>query len=420
MYALVDANSFYASAEKVFDPSIRAKPVVVLTNNDGCICAMCDYAKQTGVKKFGPYHQVKDILAQHGCVIRSSNYELYDDLSRKMMKVIARYAPEQYVYSIDECFLYFAQMQPQHGWQYHAEMIRWAVWRDVRLPVGVGSGPTPTLAKAASHAGKKIAKFNASNIAVISNPMEREYVLKRMGVGDVWGIGRRISAKLELMGIHTAWDLACASPKAMRKQFSVEIERTVRELNGEPCLHWDAVKAVKQQIFSTRAFGEKVTDLDSLRQSLCLHAEHVGAKIRGQGSAVKTLKIFAQSNPFSQDQYYKKALEHQFTVPTSDTLQLVSAVSAAAEQIYQPGIIFHKSGVGAVALIQQEYVQEDLFNQSQDKRELMLCLDGVNRRYGKHAMGVAAKGITPKWRMRRQYLSPQYTTNWADIPKISC
>ncbi len=420
MYALVDANSFYASAEKVFDPSIRQKPVVVLTNNDGCICAMCEYAKQTGVKKFGPYHQVKDILARHGCVIRSSNYELYDDLSRKMMGVIAEFAPQQYVYSIDECFLHFADMLPEYGWDYHAQLIRWTVWRNLRLPVGVGIGSTPTLAKAASHAGKKIDKFKGNFIAVISNPVEREYILRRMAVGDVWGIGRRISAKLELMGIKTAWDLACASPKAMRKQFSVEVERTVRELNGEVCMHWDTIKAVKQQIFSTRAFGEKVTDLNSLRQSLCLHAEHVGVKVRAQGSAVKALRIFAHSNPFSRDEYYKKAIEHRFAVPTSDTLQLVGVASAAAEQIFRPGIIFHKSGLGATELIQQEFVQEDLFNEAEDSPQLMTCLDRINQRYGKYTLGMAAKGIVPKWRMRRQYLSPQYTTNWADIPKIQC
>jgi DNA polymerase V len=419
MYALVDANSFYASAEKVFDPSIRRKPVVVLTNNDGCICAMCKLAKKTGVKKFGPYHEVKDQLANFGCVIRSSNYELYDDLSSKMMDVISTFAPEQHVYSIDECFLYFAEQKPEGSWEEHGRKIRTSVWQQLRLPVGVGIGPTPTLAKVASHAGKKLTGFQR-NIAVLDTPAKIEHALKQMTPEDVWGVGRRINKRLQLMGIHNAWQLACASPKAMRKQFSVEIERTVRELNGEPCLHWDAVRDAKQQIFSTRAFGEKVTDMVSLRQSLCLHAEKVGAKARAQGSAIKALHIFAQSNPFAKDHYYKKSVLHRFPVPTADTTQLVAAVTQALPEIYQLGVIFHKSGVGAIELVQNEFVQEDFFAAAPDRPNLMTCMDSINRRYGSQTLGLAAKGITPKWSMRRQYLSPQFTTNWAHIPKIEC
>lgn len=419
MFALVDANSFYASAEKVFDPSIRRKPVVVLTNNDGCICAMCDRAKQTGVKKFGPYHQVKDKLAKFGCVIRSSNYELYDDLSSKMMEVAARFAPEQHVYSIDECFLRFDNFMPQQGWEPYGQDIRRTIWREVRLPVGVGMGVTPTLAKAASHAGKRLSGFTRG-IAVIDTPVVREQVLSQMATQDVWGIGKRIAQRLSMMGIDTAWQLANSSPKAMRKQFSVEIERTVRELNGETCLAWDDTRAAKQQIFSTRAFGEKVTDYMSLRQSLCLHAEHVGAKARRQGSAIKAMQFFARSNPFQPENYYHKTHVHRFAVATADTTQLVLAATHAAQQIYQLGVIFHKSGAGAIELVQNEFVQTDLFEQSQDKPALMACMDHINQKYGHHTLGLAAKGIMPKWRMRRAYLSPQFTTRWSDIPKIMC
>lgn len=419
MFALVDANSFYASAEKVFDPSIRRKPVVVLTNNDGCICAMCDRAKQTGVKKFGPYHEVKDQLAQFGCVIRSSNYELYDDLSNKMMHVAGRFAPEQHVYSIDECFLQFDGFIPEVGWEPYGHSIRRAVWRETRLPVGVGIASTPTLAKAASHAGKRLPGFSRG-IAVIDNPMIRERVLKQMHTQDVWGVGKRIAARLAILGIHTAWQLACASPKAMRKQFSVEIERTVRELNNEHCLTWDDERAAKQQIFSTRAFGEKITDLMSLRQSLCLHAEHVGAKARRQGSAVKAIQFFARSNPFQPEQYYHQSVIHRFAVPTADTIQLVLAATEATQAIFKLGVIFHKSGAGAIELVQNEYIQTDLFDSNQDNPELMSCMDTINRKYGAHTLGVASKGIMPKWRMRRAYLSPQYTTQWLDIPKINC
>lgn len=418
MYALIDANSFYASAEKVFDPSIRDKPVVVLTNNDGCICAMCPRAKASGVKKFVPYHTVKAQLARHACVIRSSNYELYDDLSAKMMDVLSHFAPAQHVYSIDECFLFFDQYTPAEPWLVYAQRMQQAVWRQLRLPVGVGIGSTPTLAKVASHAGKKLG--TANGVAVIVSSQQRQWALQQMACAEVWGIGQRIAKRLAVMGITTAWQLAQQDPKAMRKQFSVEIERTVRELNGEACQHWDAVRAAKQQIFSTRAFGEKVTDRHSLRQSLAWHAEKVAAKCRRQGSVVKALQIFARSNPFNNDPYYQRSVVHRFTVPTMDTRQLVQAASQAAEHIFKAGIIFHKSGVGAIELVQDEFIQTDLFEPSQDKPALMHCLDRVNERYGAYTMGVAAKGITPKWSMRRHFLSPQYTTAWRDIPKITC
>ena len=313
----------------------------------------------------------------------------------------------------------FGHCVPQQGWEPYGQDMRRTRWREVCLPVGVGMGVTPTLAKAASHAGKRLSGFTRG-IAVIDTPVVREQVLSQMATQDIWGIGKRIAQRLSMMGIDTAWQLANSSPKAMRKQFSVEIERTVRELNGETCLAWDDTRAAKQQIFSTRAFGEKVTDYMSLRQSLCLHAEHVGAKARRQGSAIKAMQFFARSNPFQPENYYHKTHVHRFAVATADTTQLVLAATHAAQQIYQLGVIFHKSGAGAIELVQNEFVQTDLFEQSQDKPDLMACMDHINQKYGHHTLGLAAKGIMPKWRMRRAYLSPQFTTRWSDIPKIMC
>ncbi|HCV17601.1 MAG TPA: DNA polymerase V subunit UmuC, partial [Alteromonas sp.] len=206
MYALVDANSFYASAEKVFDPAIRQRPVVVLTNNDGCICALCEHAKQLGVKKFGPYYKVKKLLAQHNAVIRSSNYELYDYLSNKMMQVVGQYAPDQHIYSIDECFLFFDTWRPAESWRVYAERIQSDVWQQLRLPVGVGLGSTPTLAKVASFAGKKLG--DKSGIAVLDTPEACRHVLLQMDVQDVWGVGKRIATRLREQGILNAWQLA--------------------------------------------------------------------------------------------------------------------------------------------------------------------------------------------------------------------
>ncbi|MFS1702177.1 Y-family DNA polymerase [Aestuariibacter sp. GS-14] len=418
MYALVDANSFYASAEKVFDPAIRHRPVVVLTNNDGCICALCEYAKALGVKKFGPYYKVKGLLAKHNAVIRSSNYELYDYLSNKMMQVIGEFAPDQHIYSIDECFLYFDNWQPPSGWLSHALAIQQAVWQQLRLPVGVGMASTPTLAKAASFAGKRLG--DKQGIAVLDSPEKTQAVLQAMHVQDVWGVGKRIAARLEAQGIHTAWALANTCPKALRKQFSVELERTVRELNGTTCIEWDAERANKKQIYSTRAFGKAVTTQQALRESLCWHAEKVAEKLRRQGSKACLLTLFTHANPFANTRQYHKAVQHRFAQPTNDTRALVEAASRASVVLYKAGILLHKCGVGAIEIIDTEQEQQDMFAQLTHNPKVMQCMDAINARYGSQTIGAAAKGIHPQWSMKREYLSPQYTTNWRHLPKIEC
>ena len=418
MFALVDANGFYASAEKVFDPSIRNKPVVVLTNNDGCICALCDIAKQLGVKKFGPYYKVQKFLEKHGAVVRSSNYELYDYLSNRMMAVVAGFAPHQHVYSIDECFLYFDNWQPQEGWYAYGERIRKAVWEQLRLPVGVGFGLTPTLAKAASHAGKRLG--DKSGIAVLADRTGIQSTLQQMTPQDVWGIGRRIGEKLEQSGMQTAWDFACADAKSIRKRFSVEIERTIRELNGTRCMEWEEYRPKKKQIYATRAFGQPVSDIQSLRQALCWHAERVAEKLRRQNSSVKTLTLFAHANPFAASGHYHKAVQHQFACATADSRQLVAAAGKAADALYCAGVQFHKCGVGAIEVQDDDVKQPDLFDENPTNNKLMACMDAINARYGSSSIGVAAKGKNQQWRMKRAHLSPRYTTNWQHIPQCKC
>ncbi|MEW9799278.1 Y-family DNA polymerase [Alteromonas sp. CYL-A6] len=418
MYALVDANSFYAAAEKVFDPAIRQRPVVVLTNNDGCICALCDKAKAIGVKKFGPYYQSKALLAKHGAVIRSSNYELYDDLSNKMMQVVGAFAPDQHIYSIDECFLSFGNWQPDDGWHAYAQKIKQAVWQQLRLPVGVGIGPTPTLAKAASHAGKRLGDKNG--IAVLDTPQTIASTLRQMALTDVWGVGKRIAARLHALGVNDAWALAQSCPKAMRAQFSVELARTITELNGTVCLHWDNIDPVKKQVYSTRAFGCVQTTLQALREALAWHGEKVAEKVRRQHSKVRTLTLFAHANPFASSGHYHKAVQHQFARPTNDTRAISAAARQAAETLFKPGVLFHKCGVGAIELIDEAHIQPELFSSRDDNPALMQCLDRINARYGSQTIGVGSKGRQQPWRMRREYLSPQYTTNWRHLPKINC
>lgn len=418
MYGLVDATSFYASAEKVFDPSIRNKPVVVLTNNDGCICAACPIAKRLGIPKFTPYFQIKDLLHKHGVVIRSSNYELYADLSERMMTVISRYCDNQHIYSIDESFLYFDNFHKAiHSWYDYGHQIRKAIWQETRLPVGVGFGITATLAKAANHASKKLDGFDG--VAVIDSIANAAVILRQMNTADVWGIGSRISKKLAVQNIHTALDLAEQNPKNIRKQFSVVTERTVNELNGISCLSWDDVKEPKKEIFSTRSFGQRINDRNVLHAALASHASIVAKKLRQQSSRVKKLMVFASNSPHD-DYYYKQAIVYPFAIPTDNTSELAQAVSLVLPQIYRPDINFYRCGVGAIELASNRFVQGDLFNVDQSNPTLMKCFDKINKRYGAGSISVASAGQTQQWNMKRDFLSPRYTTNWQHIPKIHC
>lgn len=418
MYALVDAVSFYASAEKVFDPSIRNKPVVVLTNNDGCICAVCPIARRLGVPKFKPYFQVKSFLEKHGVVVRSSNYELYADLSDRMMNVISRFCDNQYVYSIDESFLYFDKYdQLITDWHAYGHQIRKAVWKETKLPVGVGFGITSTLSKAANHAAKKLSGFNG--VAVINNKISKDEILNRMNVEDVWGIGGKIAKRLKLEGIYSAAQLAKQNPKDIRTQFSVVTERTVNELNGISCLSWDEVQSPKKEVFSTRSFGQRITTKDELRAALVTHVAIVGRKIRKQSSLVKKLMIFASNSPHDA-LYYKQAIIYPFIMATDNTCEMAQAINSVIDSIYIEGVLFYRCGVGAIELNSRAFMQPDLFIPDHTNGDLMRCLDSINHRYGESTLKIATEGQHEKWQMRREFLSPQYTSQWRDIPKIQC
>ncbi|NRA62742.1 MAG: Y-family DNA polymerase [Psychrobium sp.] len=418
MYALIDANSFYASCESVFDPSIRDKPIVVLTNNDGCICAANRKAKELNIPKFEAYFKVREQCEKHGVVVRSSNYELYSDLSCRMMNVIGRYADEQYIYSIDESFLHFKNYQQViDDFTSYGRQIRRAVYKETRLPVCVGIAATPTLAKAANHAAKKIKQYRG--VAVIDNEGTRQYILSSMKVGDVWGIGRKISVRLNADNIFTALQLANMPHRLARMNFNVEIERTVRELNSEPCIHWDEVRQPKKQIYSTRSFGERVFDIELLREALSQHVTIAAKKLRQQNSMVKQMVIFASSSPFDKRPIHRKLL-HKFAVPTNDTAIMLHAVSDAINKLFVSGVPFYRAGVGCLELIDSQFLQHDLFEPSRDNPTLMNCIDAINQRYGRDTVKHAAIGNEKKWNMRREFLSPAYTSDWSALPKIGC
>ncbi|WP_445772907.1 Y-family DNA polymerase [Shewanella sp.] len=418
MFALVDANSFYCSAEQVFRPDWRGKPIIVLSNNDGCIVAANRQAKEAGIPKFAPYFQVRDLCNKLGVIACSSNYELYADLSSKMMEIIGRFGPEQHVYSIDESFLSFKHCSPAiKNLNTQGHMIRRAVWKEARLPVCVGIGATLTLAKAANHAAKKLPGYNG--VCLIESDTERVGILKQMPVGDVWGIGRRISKKLECMNVRTAFELAQVPPGIARKQFSIEIERTVRELDGQECKQWDEAKADKQQIFSTRSVGERIIDFDSMLQALSKHVAIAANKARAQGSSCKSMLLFASNSPYDEQPASFKSIIH-FPCPTNCTIEMTHAMTVAASKLFKAGVKYYKIGVGLINLSSDKYQQFDLFNTPKADNALMKTLDGINLRYGRDTLFLAAQGIEQKWSMRRELLTPQYTTKWDSLPKIKC
>ena len=418
MFALVDANAFYCSAEQVFRPDWRGRPIIVLSNNDGCIVAANRQAKEAGIEKFLPYFQAKALCVQRNVIVCSSNYELYADLSAKMMAIIGRFAPEQHVYSIDESFLSFKHCYPAikclHS---QGQLIRRAVWKEARLAVCVGMGQTLTLAKIANHAAKKIPGYQG--VCVIDTAHQRNDILRQLAVKEVWGIGRRLSKKLELMNIRSAYDLASMPPSLARKQFSIEIERTVRELNGEVCKQWDEARADKKQIFSTRSVGERICDFESLLQALSKHVGIAASKARQQGSHCKTMLLFASNSPHDERPVSYKVIVH-FPCPTNCTIELTKAMTDAAPRLFSNGVRYYKIGVGLVDLASEKHFQFDLFNTAKVNYALMDTLDGINQRYGRDTVFLAAQGIEQKWAMRRDLLTPQYSTQWKCLPSIKC
>lgn len=418
MYALIDASGMYASCEKIFDPTIRKRPVVVLSNNDGCIVATCPIAKKMGIPKFGPYFKIKDQLDRAGVIAKSSNYELYADISSRMMELCASFAPEQHIYSIDECFLRFDQYTPPEGWYELGMQIRRKVWKEVKLPVGVGFGPTPTLAKAANHASKKLPGF--SGVAVIDNDQTRKQILQQMEIRDVWGVGRRIGERLNLLGVKTAWQLAQTKPALMKKHFSILIANTAEELNGLTRISWDDVRSPKKQIYSTRSFGQRITGLTDLKQALATHATIAAQKLRAQESATSNIIVFAHNSIHDKESFFKRSAFHQFATPTCDTAVIVKVTSQLAEQIYQAGIRYYKAGIGLLEISTATPYQPDIFTPSSDQPELMKCLDQINSKYGRDTLHLARQGIQQNFKMKRELLSPRYTTRIEDIPIISC
>lgn len=427
MYALIDCNSFYASCEKLFRPDLKNKPVVVLSNNDGCVVARSPEAKALGIKMAVPYYQVKDFCAQNNVAVFSSNYALYADMSQRVMSTLESLCPTVEVYSIDEAFLYLADYPvAMRDLDAYAKKIKQIVEMYTGIPVGVGIGETKTLAKLANHATKQYPA--TKGVCVLTNPRWIRRLMQITDVGEVWGVGRRYKDRLNTMGVETVYQLAICEPGKIRQHFGVVLERTCLELNGQPCLDIETAEP-KKQIISSRSFSTRITSQQDLTEAVCAHASHAASKLRQQNSVCNFMTVFAKNSAFNKNEKYTPISgQYQFEIPTADTRELVKAARLVLDKIYKDNIRYAKAGVMLSGICQHDEVQLDLFSaggdaQADDKKQaLMAVMDELNSKYQadrhqQNALFIASEGIkeNQKWQMSRELLSPCYTTRVSDV-----
>jgi DNA polymerase V len=420
-FALVDGNNFYVSCERVFNPRLEGVPVVVLSNNDGCVVARSGEVKALGVKMGVPWFQLKDLAIRHGILALSSNYSLYADMSNRMMGVISRFSPDQEIYSIDECFLGLGGF-PADGLADMGQRIRQQVRQWVGIPVCVGIAPTKTLAKLANHCAKKNLA-GADSVCDFGRLAADDLtaLFDRIAVGEVWGVGRRLSEQLNAMGIATVRALRDADTALIRREFSVVLERTVHELRGVSCLALEEVAPNKQQIMASRSFGEYVYALTDLEEAVSTYIARAAEKLRRQRSLANAVQVYIRTNPFSERQpQYQRGITVPLTQATSDTMRLTRAVLWGLKRIYRPGFAYQKAGVMLMDLHGEDQAQGVLFAVSAPARPLLMdVIDRANARWGRGTLKLAAEGVRKPWQMKRERVSPSYTTRWDELPRVS-
>ncbi|WP_435953957.1 translesion error-prone DNA polymerase V subunit UmuC [Dryocola sp. BD626] len=414
MFALVDVNSFYASCELAWDPTLEGKPVVVLSNNDGCVIARSAEAKRLNIVMGAPYFKQREIFKKHNVVTFSSNYALYGDMSHRVMDTLEEICPRVEVYSIDEAF---ADVTGIRDLDAFGREIRKTVYKRTRLTVGVGIAPTKTLAKLANHAAKMWTQ--TGGVVDLSSPERQRKLMALMPVSEVWGVGRRIGKKLNAMGIEKVLQLAETDLRFIRKHFSVVMERTVRELRGESCLAFEEFIPVKQEIISSRSFGTRVQDYESVREAVCNYAARAAEKLRGQHQYCCYVSAFIKSSPFDlHEPYYGNSHGTRLLTPTQDTRDIMAAATRCLDEIWKQGPRYQKAGVMLGDFYSQGVAQLNLFDDYAPRVNsdaLMLLVDKVNQE-GKGKLWFAGQGIQQEWQMKRALLSPAWTTRITDVP----
>lgn len=418
VFALVDCNSFYASCERVFRPDLAKVPIVVLSNNDGCVIAR-SYDAKPFVKMGEPYFQIKHKLKQHGIVAFSSNYALYGDMSERVMTLIESMVPAVEVYSIDEAF---ADLTGMADLDQLGRRIRAQVLRCTSIPVGVGIAGTKTLAKLANHTAKRL-QVQTGGVVNICDPFKRDWVLRNTAVSEVWGIGRRMNAHLEGMGIETAMDLAKADPWMLRKKFSVVVEKTARELAGTPCLELEEPNPPKQEICCSRMFGKRLQELPPIKEAVATYMMRASEKLRAQGSVCNKVRVSIRTGMFNPDEAkYANGVIVDLPYPTDDVRLLTKVAVGALERVFRPGFKYSKAEVLLMGLCQRGEYTDDLFaaNQPAEANRVMTVLDEINSRWGRGTLRAASVPSNPGWGMRREMMSQSFTTRLDQLWQVNC
>ena len=430
MYALVDGNNFYVSCERVFRPSLVGHPIVVLSNNDGCAIARSNEAKALGIAMGAPWFEIRHLAESAGLVALSANFALYGDMSDRMMSLAAGLGPGQEIYSIDESFIDLTGVRGnlvERGFKVRDRILQW-----VGIPCGIGIGSTKTLAKLANHVAKTAERRPGSypaNLAQVCDlavltPAALQDVLAATAVNEVWGVGRRITAQLKASGIHTVLDLARLDPAMVRRRWSVVLERTVRELQGMPCIELELTPARKQEIACTRSFGHPVTRLEDLSEAVTEFASRAAHKLRGQGSLTNQVLVFVRTSPFRPEAQYSRSISMPLRRPSADTGVIVAAALRSLRAIYRPGYQLAKAGVMLLELQPNTVLQAELDlqrDEAPDRSGLMAAMDDLNQRYGRGTVQMASSGLAGDrraWAMKQERRTPGYTTCWADMPMV--
>lgn len=427
MFALVDGNNFYWSAEVVFRPSLKGRPGVVLSNNDGCAIARSNEAKALGIKMGAPWFQIRHLEESAGLVGLSANFTLYGDMSDRMMSLAAGLGPSQEIYSIDESFIGLDGVRDVTR---RARAIRARILNWVGIPCGIGIAQTKTLAKLANYVAKTAERKPGSypeDLAQVCNlaalpASDLDAILAATAVGEVWGVGRRIALQLQEAGVSTVLDLVRLPPATVRARWSVVLEKTVRELQGQSCIAMDDAPAPKKEIACTRSFGQPVRNLGPLIEAVSEFAGRAAEKLRKQHSLASEVQVFAHTSPFREGPRFSKSVIVPLRRPSADTTALVRAAVMGIQTIYQPGFDLTKAGVMLLDLVPDTVHQGelDLENDSgRDRSRLMTAIDCLNDRFGKGTVHVASAGLDDhhrEWGMRQERRTPQYTTKWGEVP----
>ncbi|MDI9863979.1 Y-family DNA polymerase [Flectobacillus sp. DC10W] len=413
MVALVDCNNFYASCERLFQPRLLYKPIVVLSNNDGCVVARSDEAKSLGIKMGIPAFQIKDLIDRDRVISFSSNYTLYGDISNRVMQTLSNFSPEVEIYSIDEAFLNFSGIQ---NLEEYAKSIKTTVKQWIGVPVCVGVAETKTLAKIANRYAKK--NFKNLGVWVIDSEQRRIEALKSTDIEDVWGIGNKYSKMLRSFNINTAYDFSQASENWVKTKMSVVGQRTLLELNGVSCLTLELISEPKNNICNSRSFGQPIISFSPLSEAISNHAASCAFKLRKQKSIASFVQVFIMTNRFSkEDGQYINSTTVSLPIGSNDSKTLIKYALVALKKIYKDGFKYKKAGVQVFGIVPENHIQLGLFDSPSNakSKKVMKLMDDINFSNGKNTLKLAAQGFDRSWRMKNEKLSPCYTTRFKDL-----